>query len=125
MNNQENTRTEEYYKERIAEEIRRIAEIETNKEAADKFWETLGNIKAKACRVKAGVLAGKHISYTLAFDKGGDKEAYDLFTDSIDDAAFRYGVMFGLNPDIFYYNPDYFIEDETHYYLTFKLRNNG
>jgi len=118
-------KTEQHYKEQIAKEIRRIAELEHNKEAADKFWKTLEKIKPKSCEVKSGLGAGEGISYTLAFEKGGDKNPFDLFIENIPEPAFRYGFLFGLCPDIFHYNPITYISDETHDYLIFKLLKNG
>jgi len=118
-------KTEQHYKEQIAKEIRRIAELEHNKEAADKFWKTLEKIKPKSCIVKSGMCSGEDIDFSLAFEKGGDKNPFDLFIENVPEPALRYGFLFGLCPNIFHYNTILTISDETHDFLTFKLIKNG
>jgi hypothetical protein len=114
-------KTEQHYKKEIAIEFQRIMELEHNKEAVTKFREILGKIKPKSCIVKSGCRSGNNIDFLLAFEKGGNENPFDLFIENIPDIAFRYGVIFGLNPNIFHFNPLYSIEDETHYFVNFKL----
>ena len=58
-------KTEQHYKEQIAKEIRRIAELEHNKEAADKFWKTLEKIKPKSCKVKSILSPARQPLFTI------------------------------------------------------------
>ena len=118
-------KTQEYYQHKIADEIHRISKLEANHETGDKFWETLKTIKPKSCEIKSGACSGEYISFTLAFEKNGAENSFDLFTSSIPDAAFSYGLIFGLNPEVFSYDPKYSYENETHHYLIFKLIKNG
>lgn len=118
-------RDEDFYKEHIAEEIRRVADLEENQEAASKFWETLGGINAKACRVKYGWHSGSNISFTLAFELCKEEhDSFDLFIDDIKNDAEIFGFICGLYPEVFHYNPLYTITDETHTYMKFKLKRN-
>lgn len=89
------------------------------------FNEALLQLKAKYCIVKSGCRSGEDIDFLLAFEKGGTENLFDLFIKNIPNAEFRYGVIFGLNPEKFHYNPKYTIEDNTHYFVKFKLINNG
>ena len=118
-------KTEEHYKEQIAIEIRRIAELEHNKEAAEQFWKTLDKIKPKSCQVKYGWHSGNNISFTLAYEKGGEENPFNLFIEDIEDKAEIHGFICGLFPTIFYFNPQYTIINDTHTFLKFKLKRNG
>lgn len=118
-------KTEQHYKDQIAEEILRIAGMEQNKEAAKKFWQALEKIKPKTCKVKYGWHSGDNIGFTLAFDKGGDKNPYEAFIEALPCSAEIYGFIYGLCPKIFHYNPQYTLTDETYTYLNFKLKRNG
>jgi len=117
-------KTEQHYKEQIAKEIRRIAELEHNKETTDKFWKTLEKIKPKSCIVKSGWRAGDNIDLTLAFEKGGNKNPFDLFIENIPDLIETYGFIYGLWPTIFHFNPITAVSDDDYYFLTFKLCRN-
>jgi len=118
-------KTEQHYKEQIAKEIRRIAELEHNKEAADKFWKTLEKIKPKSCIVKSGWGSGEGIDFLAAFEKGGESNPFELFVENIPEKAESFGFIMGLAPKNFHYNPKYSIEDETHFFVNFKLLRHG
>ncbi len=116
---------EKEYKIEIAKEIRRIMEMEGNKEAAGKFMETLSNIKPKSCIVKIGWRSGEEISILLVYEKGGNKIPFDLFIENIENKAEIYSFICGLYPEIFHFNPKFAIEDKTHFFVDFKLKRNG
>ena len=118
-------KNEQYYQQKIAEEIRRISKLEGNEKTAGEFWEILEKIKPKSCIVKSGASAGKYIDFVLAFEKGGTANPFDLFIKDIPEAAFSYGILFGLNPDIIHFNPRTHISDETHDFLMFKLQKDA
>ncbi len=117
-------RTEEYYKTEIAVEIRRIMKIEKNKETAAKFLEAINSVKPKSCSVKSGWRSGSDIDFTLAFEKNGNKNPFDLFIENIEDKAETHGFICGLYPEIFHFNPMYSLNNETHSYISFKLIKN-
>ncbi len=115
-------RTEEYYKTEIAVEIRRIMKIEKNKEASTKFLKAINSIKPKSCSVKSGWHSGSNIGFTLAFEKGGEQNPFELFIENIEDKAETHGFICGLFPEIFHFNPIYSFDNKTHYFLKFKLK---
>jgi len=112
------------YKAQIANGIRRIMDLEHNRESVAKFNEVLSKITPQSCQVKYGMRSGEDIGFTLAFKKGGDKMPLELFFDSIPDVEFNYGVLFGLNPEIFHFNKDTYVNDSEYDFLMFKLLKN-
>ncbi len=118
-------KTDEHYKKEIAVEIRRIMKIEGNEKAATEFRETLGKIKPKTCRVKIGWKSGHGISFTLGFEKGDDKNPFDLFIENIKDSAEIHGFICGLYPDIFHFDPIRTVNDEKIMIVNFKLKRHG
>lgn len=117
--------TEQYYKQKIAEEIKQILSLEKNNTAAKNFWQTLEKITPKTCIVKSGMGAGEGIDFLLTFEKGGNKNPFNLFIDNIPEPILRFGFIFGLCPDIFHFNPKFSISNETHDFVNFKLVKNG
>ena len=113
------------YKAQIANGIRRIMALEHNRESVAKFNEVLSKIKPQSCEVKSGLGSDDGISFTLAFKKGGDSDPFQLFIDNIPDIEFRYGFIFGLRPEVFYFNPQTHISDENYDFLIFKLNKYG
>lgn len=114
-------KTEQYYQQKIAEEIRRILNLDQNREVAKQFWQTLDRIKAKSCIVKIGWRSGEAISILLAFEKNGDKNPFDLFIENIENSGEIFGFICGLYPEIFHLDGKRIIENETHFFIDFKL----
>jgi len=99
-------------------------ELEQNKEAVKLFGDKLNQVKPKSCIVKSGWRSGDNIDFLLAFEKGGDKNPFDLFIANIPDIIESYGFICGLHPEIFHFNPKFAIENETHFFIDFKLKRN-
>lgn len=118
-------RTEQYYINEISKEVKRIFDLKKNKETALKFWEILKKINPKSCIVKIGWKSGEGISILLAYEKGGNKEPFDLFIENIENKAEIHGFICGLFPEIFVFDTNKVIEDETHYFVDFNFKHNG
>ncbi len=116
---------EQEYKALIAKEIHNILEMEQNKTTASLFWDKLKTIKPKNCTIKSGLASEEGIDFLVAFEKGGDENPFELFIENIPEASFRYGFIFGLSPNIFHFNPEYSVSNETHDFVKFKLLKNG
>ncbi len=115
-------KTKQNYKTEIAKEICRIINLENNKDAANKFWEIMNNIKPKACIVKTVWHSGNNINFLLAFEKGGNKKPFDLFIENIENVSERYGFICGLWTEKFHFNHQQVIENKTHFFIDIKLK---
>lgn len=115
-------RTEQYYKEKIAEEIKRILSLEQNKKAAEKFWQTLDKVNAKSCTVKIGWRSGEAISILCAYEKSGNLNTFDLFIENINNVGEIFGFLCGLNPETFLLDSKHIIDSDTHFFIDFKFQ---
>jgi len=115
-------KTEKYNRQKIAEEIKRVASLEQNKETAGMFWEFINAIKSDTCEVKYGWHAGKSVGFTLRFPlNSGEHNAFDLFINSLNDTDEIYGFLCGLNAENFSFDIKYCLKTNTDIYVSFKI----
>ncbi len=113
------------YKAQLANEIRRIIDLEHNREQAQKFWEMLSTIQPKACVVKYGWFNGEAIDFLIAFERGGTLAPFDLFVNGIENKSEVFGFICGLAPNGFYIKYGKQIENDTHCFIDIRLKRNG
>ncbi len=111
---------DEYYKKELSEDIMKIMLADRNKESYAKFQETIKDLKPKKCVVKYAWKAGGAINFTLAFEKHGKGEPYDEFLNGIENKSPVFYFIMGLAPEIFHFNTETVLDNETH--LIFRIK---
>ncbi len=106
---------------KLSEDIKRIMTLEQNKKNYIKFQDTLKELKTKKCIVKYGWSSGEDLSFSLVYEKNGNKQPFDEFIKGIEDKKEVYYFIEGLNPTHFHFNTTTVVNDSKYLMLMFKL----
>ncbi len=92
-----------------------------NRKAKKQFLEVTKDLKPKSCKTYVGWRAGEYMSFTCKFVKNGEgdifKEIVKGWENKVEDLYFLYG----LYPNIFHFEPLFFLDEPEQFSLSFKL----
>ncbi len=102
--------------------INELLHAERNKTASQAFYEATKDLKPKSCSVKTGWVSGKYISFDCKCEKNGKSEVVKEIVKGMSKKVEDMYFIFGLNPDIFHFNPDFVVNEPDYLYFRFKLQ---
>ncbi len=79
------------------------------------------------CSVKIGWKSGSAISFDCVFEKNGAGDVFEEIEKGIENAGEIVFFIYGLNPKVFYYNPQLTFDElkPGKFFISFKLKRDA
>jgi len=93
-----------------------------NRTAYKHFLEVTEDLKFKVIIVKTGWVSGQYISFDCKFEKNKNGEIINEIINGMQNKIEDLYFIYGLNPNIFHFNPEFVIDNDKTLYFRFKLQ---
>jgi len=102
-----------------------IFSLERNHGTFQIWDETIKNIHPKSCDTRESWVTGKEISFDCKFTKNGSGNVLEEIVKGIQNKTEVLHFLYGLNPDVFHFNPESKIETDEYIFIRFILRKSN
>jgi len=107
----------------LEEILNNILKDKQNKDSVKLFFDAIGDNKFQKCIVKTGFVSGEYIVFNCKCLKNGNGNIVNEIVKGMENKERYLFFMMGLNPNFFYFNTDYIVNEIDYIFFSFKLFN--